>query len=196
MGTKTTQLSGLAKALVTLLAMFLMGLGARAFLFKGSDCPIQSKKWVDLGYPQSTATDKAIANFVSKEQLLVDLEDWAGELECSGNGNLLGRTLAEIKHEGDGLKLSTVLLGIAAKGPKNRGPKAAADLQAIFASPAAQSAFPLPIVAEFVDSVKRDERSFQKALYEILFRSLPPETASDFRSNTRLAELLKIAGSQ
>jgi hypothetical protein len=184
------------KTVVLVACLVLLGLGATTFLLKGSECPKQTSKWVRLGYPQVDSDDQAIANFASKEQLLVDLEDWAGEFECSGSEQLLGRVLAELTQQNDSLKLSSVVLGAAGKGPKTSGLKAAEKLKTIFSSEAAQGGFSKSVVEKFVTEVKGNSTSFPKALYEIVFRSLPPEAAAEFRSQVRLAELLKLAGSQ
>ena len=184
------------KTVVLVACLVLLGLGAKTFLLNGSACPGQTSKWARLGYPRVDSDDQAIANFASKEQLLVDLQDWAGEFECSGSEQLLGRVLAELTQQSDSLKLSSVVMGAAGKGPRNSGPKAAEKLQAIFSSKAAQKGFSKSVVEKFLTEVKGNSTSFPRALYEIVFRSLSPEAAAEFRSQVRLAGLLRIAGSQ
>jgi hypothetical protein len=191
MGFNAARLSRRAKTSSLLLVLVVAGFGVKSFFTKDSGCPNRTSKWVALGYPQSSAKDVAITAFVLKEQLLSDLEDWAGDLQCSGNGQLLGRVLAEMTQSEDSLNLSTVFLGAAAKGPKVPGSKASAELRDIFSSPAALDAFPESIVADLSKQVEAKSKSFQKALYEIILQSLPPETAGDFRSQTRLAETFR-----
>jgi hypothetical protein len=179
------------KAVMLLLSVVLVGLGVKAFFLKGSSCAKQTSKWVRLGYPMVDSDDQAITSFASKEQLLVDLEDWAREFECSGSEQLLGRVLAELTQQSDSLKLSSVVLGAAGKGPKTSGLKAAERLQTIFSSEEAQKSFSTSVVEKFVADVKKSSTSFQKALYEIVHRSLPPAAAAEFQSQVKMTELFR-----
>lgn len=190
MGSNPVLRSRTTKVAVLVLSVVLLGFGARTFLLKGSGCAKQTSKWAKLGFPQTDSNDDAITNFSSKEQLLVDLEDWGGEFECSGNGQLLGRVLAEFKQKNEPLKLSSIVIGVA-KRPRKTGPQAAARLEAIFSSKAAQQSYDRPAVAKFVTKVNDESTSFQQALYEIVLQSLPLESAAEFRSQVRLSEILR-----
>jgi hypothetical protein len=193
MGVNRTKPSAKVKAAVLLLAVVALGFGGRELLKKDQTCPNENGRWLALGYPQRESTVEAISDFASKEQSLTDIEQWSRNLECSGNRKLLGRVLAAIKQKNNSLKLSWMFLGIAGKSPKTSGPKAGSELQEIFSSAEAQKAFPKSIVGQQIKEVSANSKSFPKALYEIILRSLHVETAAEFRSQTRLTELLRVA---
>jgi hypothetical protein len=179
------------KRTVLVLSLMLSGLGIRACVGSGSSCPDMTSQWVTMGLPQTYSDDYAIAKFVSSEQPLgVDVEGWAEELECKGEAQLLGRVLAEArKNENAGI-LGSIFVGTVKGSPKASGPIAAANLEEIFSSEAAQNSFSKPVVDKFINGVRDNSADLQTALYEILNDGLPEIPSRNFEFKVIMAEAM------